>query len=179
MSERQSHGLVYEKSVKDKLGLLDYENNQSYTSKYDAKTKDGKPVSIKTEKYKTSVELGDYFRNANIDEDFYMIVSFWEKEKTNIVEEYHLLIPAEVWKSFFKREFDERIKELIFSASNERSYDSIWKEKIKQLSEDYGKPIIRLRPKRDHKRQKRMQCAIMYNDFIKLHELYKTEDLEN
>ena len=98
-------------------------------------------------------------------------------KKTNIVEEYFLLIPADDWKSFFKREFDDRIRELLANVSHERSYDAIWKEKTRQLSKDYGESVIKLRAKRDHKKQKRMQCAILYNDFLELYKKYGVDNL--
>lgn len=179
MAERQSHGLINEARIKTEYELNDYLGKKDYTAKYDAETKDGKPVSIKTIKHKSSVDLGDYFRNANVEEDFYLVVSFWKTDKLNIHEEYHLLIPAEIWQRLFKREFDERIKTMLDEVSHERWYDRIWRAQRLALKADWGDGIIKLRPKRDHKSQKRMQCAISYKDLLVLHELYKTDDIRN
>lgn len=178
-NERQAHGFNNEDRVKSDYELLDYAGETNgYTGKYDAQTKEGIPVSIKTEKLKSDVELGDYFRNAQVNQDFYLVVSFWENEKNNIVEEYHVKFPAEEWKKLFNHNLDDKIRRVIQEASNDYSYDAIWTQKIKKLKEEYGNNIIRLRPKRDHKTQKRMQCAISYADFLRLHDTYKTEDIK-
>lgn len=177
MAERQAHGLINELRIKEQFGIQTYLGKQNYTAVYDGQTSNGTPVSIKTMKYRTDVELGDYWRNVNAQNDFYMVVSFWQGSKLNIVEEYHLLIPAEEWQKLFNRELDDEIRAIIQNASNERSYDTIWKEQIKALKEAYGNSLIRLRPKRDHKKQKRMQCAISYKDFLGLYEKYQTDDL--
>jgi hypothetical protein len=176
-TERQAHGLHNEDRVKSKFGLLDYVGKNYYITKYDAQTIDGTPVSIKTEKLGTDIELADYFRNARIAEDFYMVVSFWSGKKTNIVEEYHVKFPHREWQKFFNHSVDEKINNLLKDASNDRSYDDEWKRNIKELKDEYGDNIIRLRPKRDHGKQLRMQCAISYQDFMKLYEIYKTEDI--
>lgn len=178
-TERQAHGLNNEDRVKLDYGLLDYGGVTSgYTGKYDAQTKEGVPVSIKTEKIKSDIELGDYFRNAQVNKDFYMVVSFWEEKKDNIVEEYRVKFPVEDWKKLFNHGLDDKIRRVIKEASNDYAYDSIWTQKINELKEEYGNNIIRLRPKRDHKKQKRMQCAISYADFLMLHDKYKTEDIK-
>lgn len=179
MAERQEHGLINENNLKIQYGLNDYLNKKDYTAKYDAETSLGHPVSIKTIKHKNSIDLGDYFRNANADKDFYLIVSFWSGQKHNLIEEYHLHIPHVEWKELFKREFDERIRTMISEASNDRSYDKIWREQRISLKQDWGDGIIKLRPKRDHKTQKRMQCSISYKDFLELHDKYKTNDIRN
>lgn len=178
-NERQKHGLVNEDVVKAKYKLNNYNNKNHYTAKYDAEMFDGSPVSIKTEKLGSDVELGDYFRNASKQEDFYMVVCFWEGCKSNIVEEYHVKFPVEDWRGFFNHSLDSAVRGVIDRASNEYSYDSIWKREIKELKELYGNHIIRLRPKRDHKKQKRMQCAISYSDFLELVKKYNTDDIRN
>lgn len=178
-TERQAHGFHNEERIKSKYRLSDYVGKNYYVTKYDAQTSDGVPVSIKTEKIGTDIELADYFRNARIAEDFYMVVSFWKDKKTNISEEYHVKFPHAEWQKFFNHSVDAEINNLLKEAKNDGSYDEIWKEKIKKLKSKYGDNIIRLRPKRDHSKQIRMQCAISYNDFLELHEKYKTDDLRN
>lgn len=173
---RQRHGHHQENHVKEIYKLEDY-IDPSPTAAYDAQTFDGTPVSIKTEKYKTDVELGDYFRNASVDKDFYMVVRFWQGNKNHIVEEYHIKMPAKVWKTFFKPEHNTEIRRVLDDVSHDRSYDPIWKNNLNNLKMLYNGSIIRLRGKRDHKSQKRMQCAISYSDFLELHEKYKTEDI--
>lgn len=51
--ERQAHGFDNEDKIKETYDLLDYGGKTNgYTAKYDAETKNGMPVSIKTEKIK-------------------------------------------------------------------------------------------------------------------------------
>jgi hypothetical protein len=73
-SARQLHGFEFEDYIITKFGLT---KSKSYTSEYDAYEK-GVPVSIKYIKEKGSIDLGDYFRNANKKQDFIMYVGFWK-----------------------------------------------------------------------------------------------------
>lgn len=177
MTARQMHGFSNEYQIKQRYSLLDYDDT-SYTARFDAKHMDGIPISIKTKKNRSAVELGDYWRNVEISEDFYLVVTFWKDTPDNIVDEVHMLIPGEEWSKLFDRSFDEKIRALIDNASNDYAYDAIWKSERKKLQSEYGKRIIKLRPKRDHKTQKRMQCAISYADLLDLHSKYSTDRLK-
>jgi len=178
--ERQGHGFDNEELLKKRFGLTKYtdEKSNDYTSKYDAVAPDGIPVSIKTEALGSDIELGDYFRNSRITDDYYMIVSFWEGKKDNIVKNLFVLIPGTKWTTFFDSQWDDKIRKLISEASNERSYDAEWTRRRKELAAEYGTQFIRLRPKRDHKSQKRMQCAISYKEFAVFAEENKTTAFE-
>lgn len=163
--ERQKHGFNYQAEVIERFGLIKDEN---YTGKWDAYC-EGIPVSIKNPKIGSDIELADFFRQSNINEDFYMIVGFHDHEnKSNILEEYVLYIPKEKWAALFDSSFNARFKELLDNCSNEHSYDLIWTKKVKILKADWKKNtsnLIRPRFKRDHKTQKRIQCAINNKDF--------------
>ena len=52
--------------------------------------------------------------------------------------------------------------------SNDHSDDKKWTEFRKRYTKLYGKSVIALRFKRDHKSQKRIQCGISYTNFIKV-----------
>lgn len=99
--ERQAHGFIYENKKIYEYNLKKYEG---YTMPFDAYDNNYN-YQIKTIKKGSSIDLGDYFRNAKKNEDFYLIIGFWEKEKTNIVEEHLLYIPADIWKEnlFFNK----------------------------------------------------------------------------
>ena len=62
-------------------------------SKWDGEF-NGLPISIKTEKFGSDVEMADFFRNQQVNEDFYLLVGFWKDQKDNIVEEHLLKIKA-------------------------------------------------------------------------------------
>ena len=78
------------------------------------------PVSIKLEQYESDIELADYFRNNQIEEDFYLIVGFWQGTKNNIVEEHILLINGVEYHKLFDLSFNERFKELLANISNDK-----------------------------------------------------------
>lgn len=165
--ERQLHGFKYEKNIILKFNLIKSDN---YTSIWDAYTLSGYPVSIKLEKRGSDIELGDFFRNINCHQDFYLVVGFWKNTKTNITEEKILFIPWKEWHSLFDDTFINPFKELLNNISNLKEDDDKWKKQISQFRNDWKnktKNLIRPRFKRDHKRQKRIQCAINNKDFYK------------
>ena len=64
-------------------------------------------------------------------------------------------------------EMDDEMKQELKKITNLRSDDNIWKLFIRKYRNSYPKTnLIKLRFKRDHKKQKRIQCAISYNNFI-------------
>lgn len=174
--ERQAHGFTNELRVVKKCNLIHMKSD--YTAKWDAYTKESMtPVSIKFKQHGGSIEIADFFRQSQIKNDFYLHVSFWEGPNKNITSEHMLLIPGSVWSSFFTDIYDDEIKRLLQEASNDPSYDKIWKDKCKELQakwDSFGS-IIKLAPKRDHKRQKRMQCVIPYKYFMILVEEYAVD----
>lgn len=175
---RQLHGFRNEFRVCDEHDLEKVEN---YTFQWDAFTKDGRlvPVSIKTKKTGGSIELGDFFRQAGHTKDFYLHVSFWSGGKEDVVEEHILYIPGAYWSSLFTHEHDADIKKMLANSSPDRSYDKKWKEDVVAIQKkwaDSGKSVIRLCPKRDHKGQIRMQCAIPNSEFKKMIEKFSVKD---
>lgn len=83
-------------------------------------------------------------------------------------EEYLLFIPHKEWNKLFDNSFESRFKNLLSSISNERKDDVRWKNEIAILKKEWQSHtpnLIRPRFKRDHKKQKRIQCAINNKDF--------------
>lgn len=164
MAERQSHGFTFEADVIKKYGLA---TELNYTAKWDAYFKNT-PVSIKMAKQNTEIGLGDIFRQMSVTQDFYFIVGFWSGTTDNLVEERILYIPKEIWISLFSEEFNFRFTNLLTEITNEHKDDGRWVQEITQLKKEWKlatNNLIRPRFKRDHKSQKRIQCAINYNDF--------------
>ena len=164
MGERQKHGFTYEKQIIEKMGIIP---SNDYTSEWDGFL-NNIPVSIKLEQYGSDIELADYFRNSKKNQDFYLIVGFWEKEKTNIIEERILLIAGQEWQALFNESFTVKFKELLNNITNDYSDDEKWRKSISELRKDWKKQtpnLIRPRFKRDHHTQKRIQCAINNKDF--------------
>lgn len=167
-NERQKHGFLYEDQVIQRFSLV---KEEEYTALWDARTQTGVPVSIKTKKLNSDIEMADMFRNAlERNQDFYLIVGFWNGEKTNIVEEYILYIPAHDWKELFNVELLPAFSKFLKLISNKSSDDLKWTigcDLLKEKWKNTTKNLIRPRFKRDHKKQKRIQCAINNQDFYR------------
>jgi hypothetical protein len=197
--ERQKHGFTYQTNVIDKYSLIE---NKSYTAEYDALFQNI-PVQIKCSKQGGALEMGDYMRNKNKSTDFILAVGLWEHDKTNstnnkiLSKEYLLYIEHSRFISnigYYTDIIEYMMYEDFKQISNSRDDDVRWTEfrlKYKELWPDTHKIDIRF--KRDHKKQKRIQCAISWsnlnqwliNDFehikmpISERYLNKTEVLHN
>lgn len=172
--ERQAHGFIYQREVSERFGIKE---SDTYTSKWDG-VLNGLPVSIKTIKKGSSIDMADYFRISSIVEDFYLVVGFWEGEVSNIVEEHILLIKGEEFHSLFPQNFDDKLHDLLNNITNDHADDAKWTSQTKALSAEYKANcpnLVSLRFKRDHKTQKRIQCAInkvpFYNYFLPKYEV--------
>lgn len=167
-TERQGHGFAYEQKVLMKFGLSKCKN---YTSEYDA-TCGNLHVQVKCIKYGCAIELGCYFRNKKKNKDFILIIGFWRGTKDNIVEERIYSIHHEVYSSNLKYDEDASMMEEMKLISNLHEDDQRWKQfctKHKKVWSTYNNNID-IRFKRDHKTQKRIQCAIswrQYNEWFK------------
>lgn len=190
--ERQRHGFINEQRIVDLYDLNHLK--EQYTHKWDAFTKEDTPipVSIKSKSKNGSVEMGDFFRNADVKEDFYLHVTYWSPNITLgtpksklltpdkvITSEHALLIPGPAWSAMFPQSLHENISTLIDEASNDKSYDETWKKKCAELKDKWEQTgsIIKLAPKRDHKDQKRMQCVIPYKEFVNMCKAYEVPHL--
>lgn len=167
MAERQEHGFTFENYIKSLYKIQNYSN--SYTSQWDG-ILNNYPVSIKLEKIGTDIELASFTRNASITEDFYLIVGFWEDSKDNIISIKKLFISGNQWHNLFNQEIVNKCQNLINTISNSPKDDDFWRNERIKLTKEWKKTtpnLIRPRFKRDHKTQKRMQCAINNKDFFK------------
>lgn len=162
--ERQIHGFTYEDFFIKKFSLI---KEPQYTERYDAYGKNGTPFKIKSIKKGSSIDLADYFRNAEESKNFFLAVSFWDRIESNIVEEYVITIKSYIWRELLYFKEKERMREWIKTVSNEREYDEQWKDECLFFKNEWNKEErkIQLRFKRDHKSQKRIQCAINNNDW--------------
>lgn len=178
MAERQEHGFVYEQSIIKKYNL---KPSIHYIHKDDG-YKNDIPVQIKCIKHKSSIDLGDLWRNGNKSESFYLIIGFWKGKKDNIIEEHILFIDHKKWNKYFEFDHNDEIKHLIKTISNDYSDDDKWKKEVKRLKGLWNTTdrVIQPRFKRDHKKQKRIQCAIsnkiFYSFFVKEFTWQNTEN---
>jgi hypothetical protein len=165
--ERQSHGFVYQENCIKKYNLIKDDN---YTGEWDGYWQNKKPVQIKTIKFGSAIDLGDYYRNKGKVENFTLFLGFWKGTESYIVEEYIFEdINKDEWNKLFEYEFDEELKNDLRKITNNYSDDLKWKEVIRKHKSRWNniKRLVQPRFKRDHKSQKRMQCAINNSDFYK------------
>jgi hypothetical protein len=166
MTERQVHGFEFQRQIIAQFGLMPGDN---YTSQWDADYR-GTPVSIKFIKVGDEIAMGDLFHNASVDRDFYLIVGFWRREgsRREITDTKCLRICGEDWVMLFTHEFDADIREFLKRITNARRDDGDWHIFTADMRQKWAEAtpnLVRPRFKRDHKKQKRVQCAISYPDF--------------
>lgn len=179
--ERQIHGFNYEKVFCENTGTI---KSEKYGAKFDSEL-DNIPIQIKCIKQNNEICLGDYFRNLETNVDFLLHIAFYKEEslqsykeeETNpegknkkIIEYFTFYIKWEDWKKEFENEnlnlnvMKEEFK-LITNLKEDDSKFDIFREKYKKYFD--GK-LIQLRFKRDHKTQKRVQCAIPIKNIVLL-----------
>lgn len=171
---RQIHGIWYERNVilRFKLNC----NNIKYTSKYYAYTQKDIPVQIKCIKLGSSIDLSDFKRNQTHKHNFIMIIGFWEDSKTNIVQEHILFFNKYKFNNLCSFDYTEQMLKDMKAISNDKKDDFTWKLFVKKYKSLYNdENLIKLRFKRDHKNQKRIQCAINNKIFYKkfIHSSFK------
>ena len=161
---KQQHGFDFEKEMINEYGMTP---SDEYTSEWDAFYY-GVPVSIKTAKIGSDIEMADYFRNASKTTHFYLLVGFWSGKPHNIVEIQLLFINVSDWNKLFPSQFAEKFRKLLDGITNDAVDTPRWKKEIKELRQEWTcctDNLIRPRFKRDNKKQKRVQCAINNRDF--------------
>lgn len=166
MGARQQHGFNFESYIKETYHIEDCSEGH-YTYKWDGML-NGEPVPIKTEQLGSDIEMASFQRNAENTDNFYLIVGFWEDSKDNIVSIETLYVQGNEWHSLFNQDIVNKCSQLINTITNDYADDEKWKQARLALTKEWKENtqnLIRPRFKRDHKSQKRMQCAINNKDF--------------
>jgi hypothetical protein len=181
-TERQAHGFLFEEYVESTYGID--RSNKTYTDKWDGEWK-GFPVSIKHIKKGNAIDLGDIFRQASINEDFFMFIDFYETQTVSETDEIHILfLPAKSWQNYFMpiEKFELKFKNALSSVSNNKEDDQKWTELRKdciKFWKDNTSGFITPNGKRDHRSQKRWQCSInktnFFKEFLPKYEITKEE----
>lgn len=164
--EKQKHGFDFENFVIKKFNLI---KEIKYTAEYDAYTQDNIPVQIKLEKEGSDIELADIFRNYQKSSNFILIVGFWLGRKDNIIKIYSVYFDIDYFKSNFDESLLRTFKDFLNEITNDEKDDEKWKNQILDFRKQWKNKtsnFIRPRFKRDHKFQKRIQCAINNKDFL-------------
>ena len=171
-TERQAHGFIFQDWIISKF--LD----MAYTAKWDIPKEinplSNKSVSIKTAKYRGGVGLGDALTQFRINEDFQLLVAFYEESENikKIVNVQLIDIPLIKWKEMWGNLTEEKLLELnnfiksdegrnINGAELDRFRANVQRKKNEILKDYTGK--FSLNPKIDSKTQRRLQCSIGFN----------------
>jgi hypothetical protein len=169
--EVQRHGYVFEKWVRDTF--FDGYKAPSYTQEWDVaatanKKYGGMPVSIKTAKYGSSVDLGDALRQYSIHEAFLIIIGYWQQDGENkrIVNIVAATVEPALYHKLWEpialedlRRLDATVKNRVLTPQQAREAA----RKIKSAP-PFTKAVMAVNPKIDSKHQRRLQCSLSFKE---------------
>lgn len=167
---KQEHGFIHENNI---INLYSMKKEKGYTAKFDA-YKNNIPVQIKLCKLGSEVCFSDLFSNISLNQDFYLIISFWKKNKLNVVKTNIFYINHKEWISYFNKEVAFEIKRTFKKYKCKSKAEQIktkiaWRNYINKMKKEWNKKgqlSIQPRFKRDSKGQLRIQCASKDLEFI-------------
>ena len=178
MPEVQRHGFDFENWVKETFFVQSHIN---YTEKWDVPIQlnvsnavpshlQRLPVSIKTCKYGSPIGFGDAVRQFENDEDFLLIVGFWEQDgiNKNFVAVEGVQVTAEEWSKLFQplvENDDIRKLDAIIKNRTVDYWEARKQAKEAKKNERFKSAQIVLNPKIDSKDQRRLQCSLPFNIF--------------
>ena len=171
--EVQRHGLVFEQWVRDTF--FNGYKPASYTQRWDipaGENRDhgGIPVNPKAVKLGTAIDLGDAFRQYEIDEPFLLVVGFWQQEGAakRIVNIAAPEVRPETWRQLWAPvtyadllKLDALIKDT--GPALEETRRLVLKMKN---SPPFTQAVIQVNPKIDAQGQRRLQCSLRFADFF-------------
>ena len=181
MTAEQAHGFSFEKWVRD--NFFD-EFDASYTQLWDVPKEENTaakcllpssmnnlPISIKSVKQGSVIDLGDARKQRDITYPFLFVVGFWrqtsptEKTFTNIEV---AKIEPHMWKKAWGHitpqhieELDALVKIRSITPQEARAQAKEWKANHPEVSNNG----ISLNPKIDSKKQRRLQCSLKLDTF--------------
>lgn len=174
-TERQAHGFIFQDWIVGKF--LD----MFYTAKWDIPSEINKhthkSVSIKTAQWKSSIGLGDVLTQFDINEDFELLVAFYEKigDKKKVVNMQVVTILKEKWGELWgnmRREDLEKFDKMVRSSEGRHltgeALDN-FRAKVQQVKREIFKDYngkFSINPKIDSKNQRRVQCGFPFNYFF-------------
>jgi len=181
MAEVQLHGFDFENWIK-KTFFADF--SVSYSSKWDVPAEFNGlvivpeafrhlPVSIKTCKNRCPIGFGDALRQFKIDEDFLLIVGFWEQSggDKNFVAVEAVKVTASDWRNLFEPLTEAELRLLDSTIKNKETHYAEVRKTAKEIKQSFAPTKMILNPKIDSKSQRRLQCSlpfgVFWNDFIK------------
>jgi hypothetical protein len=179
-TERQAHGFIFQNWVMRKFLDIAYSGEWDIPSRINPIT--GKSVSIKTANWKSGIGLGDIINQFNIDEDFELLVAFYEDygKKKKVVYMQLVEIKKEKWKQMWgnaKRDDVVKFDALVKSKEGRNLANGLldtFRDKVQKYKEEVFKDYdgeFSINPKIDSKKQRRVQCSLGFNIFFKTFDL--------
>jgi hypothetical protein len=169
--EVQRHGYVFEKWVRDTF-FGGYEA-PSYTQEWDvAATANqkygGVPVSIKTAKYGSSVDLGDALRQYSIHDEFLIIIGYWQQDGKNkrIVNIVAATVAPALYRKLWEPIALEDLQRLDATVKNRVLAPQQAREAARKIKNapPFTKAIMGVNPKIDVHSQRRVQCSLSFKE---------------
>ena len=182
MAERQYHGIWLEEQLQSIRGWKKYEKYTHpfdlFDTQLDLFDQIKQNVQCKCIGKSNSIEMGDLFRNSKKEQDFVLAIILYDKlieiDKrkkipSKIVNYVEVEIDHEKWNEQWVlpkhvlHSWQDWIKNKV---KNDREYDSQWRIECEQRIQEwdfYNKSqnsVVKPRFKRDHKTQRRIQCAV-------------------
>lgn len=171
MTEVQNHGFIFENWVKRILGVEHLAHR--YTQKWDVPGET--PVSVKCMGLKNALEFGSTVRIWEITTPFTLVVGRWTQagSKKIIKSIDEIDITLEILKKMTGditldeiKEFDKKITNFPagkFGQAQGSAFAKKWKaERKKRVG------LLTITHKIDSKNQRRIQCNLNYNNYVKL-----------
>jgi len=175
MPEVQSHGFDFENWIKKTFFA---EFSISYSSKWDVPTEFNSleivpkafrhlPVSIKTCKNGCPIGFGDALRQFKNEEDFLLIVGFWEQSggNKNFVAVEAAKVTTQIWKNLFEPLSEEDLRFLDSTIKNRELLYIEARKKAEEIKQSFPPTKIVLNRKIDSKIQRRLQCGLPFKVF--------------
>ncbi len=193
MAEVQRHGFDFENWIKETFFT---KFDSKYTQKWDVPQEANiltiipqeyrnLPVSVKTSKFGSPIGFGDAVRQFKNNEDFLLIVGFWQQngEFKNFVAVECVKIIVSDWQNLFSPiDFAELNQLNILIKNTETHYSEARIKAREQKKSDKCKAAkIVLNPKIDSKNQRRLQCSLPFKIFwqdLAKKEVYRNVDCE-
>ena len=93
---------------------------------------------------------------------------------------YFIREHAELWKSQFDENIVNQFKNIFDGISNSKEDDQKWKSRMKDFKDLWNsqETIIQVHPKRDHKKQKRVQCSVKKKKWEEISNLFKVKNIK-
>ncbi len=177
MPEVQMHGFDFENWIR-KTFFADF--TVSYSNKWDVPAEFNRleivpkefrnlPVSIKTCKNGCPIGFGDALRQFGVDEDFLLIVGFWEQSgaNKNFVAVEAVKVTAQSWRNLFQPLTEKDLRLLDSTIKNKETHYAEVRKTAKEIKQSFAPTRIILNPKIDSKTQRRLQCSLPFGVFWK------------